>query len=208
MSASAQTMKIALRLGLFALFCTLILAIVNEVSQKKIEDNINQLKTAKLAETLPMDIAYDNQLADSVIGFSGEIEKQAKEAGIRQVYVATHSGEVKAVIVDAIAPNGYGGKINLLVGILADGTISGVRVVSHKETAGLGDYIDASKSTWSEQFVGMPVDTIGKRLSLKKEGGQIEHRAGATISARAVTKTVDQAAAFYLKNKANLKVTP
>lgn len=205
MSASAQTMKIALRLGLFALFCTLILAIVNEVSQKKIEDNINQLKTAKLAETLPSDISYDNQLADSVVGFSGEMEKQAKKAGIRQVYVATHTGVVKAVVVDAIASNGYGGKINLLVGILADGTISGVRVVSHKETAGLGDYIDASKSTWSEQFVGMPVD---KRLSLKKEGGQIEHRAGATISARAVTKTVDQAAVFYLKNKANLKVTP
>lgn len=203
MSATAATIKVALRLGFFALVCTLILALVNEVSQKKIDQNIMDVKTAKLAQTLPENIEYDNDLTTSQVKLSGDAEKLAKESGIREIYVASKAGQTQAVIIDTVAPNGYGGKINLLVGILADGQVSGVRVVSHKETAGLGDYIDAEKSEWSEQFVGAPVQ---ERLHLKKEGGQIEHRAGATISARAVTKSVDQAAAFYLKHQAKLKV--
>jgi RnfABCDGE-type electron transport complex G subunit len=63
----------------------------------------------------------------------------------RLVYVARKQGVATAVVLEAIAPDGYAGEIRLLVGIQADGRIAGVRVTAHKETPGLGDYIDIAQ---------------------------------------------------------------
>lgn len=204
MSVGRQAIKTALRLGCFTLVCTLVLALVHQVSIKRIDANIEQLKTAKLTQMLPANIAYDNDLANTVLPLSADIQAAAREIGIQRIYAATYKGKIEAMVVDTVAMNGYGGKIHLLVGILANGKISAVRVVSHKETVGLGDYIETLKSSWSEQFSLVPAKT---RLSIKKDGGSVTYRAGATISARAVTQSVDQVANFYQQYQSKLKVS-
>jgi electron transport complex protein RnfG len=74
-----------------------------------------------------------------------------------------------------------------------NGVISGVRVIEHRETPGLGDYIDAARSPWSQQFIGRRISD-GLRWQVKKDGGPFDAMAGATISARAVTAAVGRAA--------------
>ena len=78
----------------------------------------------------------------------------------------------------------------------ADGSLSGVRVTGHRETPGLGDYIDPKKDKnkarpWITQFTDMSLATVvDKDWKVKKDGGRIDHYAGATVTPRAVSKAV------------------
>ena len=96
-----------------------------------------------------------------------------------------------AAIFTATTPDGYSGNIRLVVGINADQTLAGVRVLTHKETPGLGDWIDAEKSDWILSFSGKslqnPKDT---GWAVKKEGGEFDQFTGATITPRAVVVAV------------------
>ena len=68
--------------------------------------------------------------------------------GLRQdkrIYVAREEGKVVAVILPAVAPDGYTGAIDLIVGVNRDGTVAGVRALNHRETPGLGDKVDIKK---------------------------------------------------------------
>lgn len=97
-----------------------------------------------------------------------------------------------------VAPSGYGGELDLMVGIFPDGTISGMKVVSHSETAGLG--AKASEPAFSSQFAGMPADGS---LTVIKNGtpkaNEIMAISGATITSRAVKDGVNAAAAAVSK---------
>ncbi|MCB1888893.1 MAG: FMN-binding protein, partial [Rhodocyclaceae bacterium] len=100
---------------------------------------------------------------------------------------------------------GYGGRIELLVAIGADDRIAGVRAVSHHETPGLGDYIDPRKdrnkgAPWIEQFAGL-AHPGGKGLRVTKDGGGVDYRVGATISARAVTSAVSRTLDWTLAHR-------
>ena len=82
-------------------------------------------------------------------------------------------------MLEAIAPDGYWGKIKLLIAIKADGEVSGVRVVSHKETPGLGDYIEIAKSQWIKVFDGTSLEKYpSKDWKVKKDGGQFDQWPG------------------------------
>jgi electron transport complex protein RnfG len=86
-----------------------------------------------------------------------------------------------------------------------DGTISGVRVVKHKETPGLGDYIDAAKSDWIKGFNGISLtNRQDKDWKVRKDGGQFDYMAGATVTPRAVVKAVHKAAQYYAQHRDEL----
>ncbi len=111
--------------------------------------------------------------------------------------------------LEAIAPDGYGGDIHLLVGIDVNGTVTGVRVTSHRETPGLGDYIDRNKSPWIEQFVGKSLTTpAAKHWKVVKDGGRFDARAGATITPRAVVKAVKSALDYFARHRAAIIAPP
>ena len=116
-------------------------------------------------------------------------------------YRALKDGKPSAVVLEAIAPDGYAGKIKLLIAIRANGEISGVRVVSHKETPGLGDYIEIAKSKWIKGFDGTSLEKYpSKDWKVKKDGGQFDSVAGATITPRAVVKAVHKALGYFSAN--------
>lgn len=94
-------------------------------------------------------------------------------------------------------------KIRLLVGIDRDGRVTGVRVVSHKETPGLGDYIDIGKSDWIKGFDGQSLERPDA-WRVRKDGGQFDYMAGATITPRAVVAAVARTLAFFHDYRAEL----
>jgi Na+-translocating ferredoxin:NAD+ oxidoreductase subunit G len=110
-----------------------------------------------------------------------------------------------AVILEAIAHDGYSGDIKLLIAIRTDGSISGVRVLTHKETPGLGDYIDIAKDDWIKLFDNESLTkTSEPNWKVKKDGGHFDYMAGATITPRAIVKAVHKALQYFEANKATL----
>lgn len=121
------------------------------------------------------------------------------------VYHARQGNQTVAIIFNAIAPNGYGGKIRLLLGVKVDGSLLGVRVVSHKETPGLGDAIETRRSDWIHQFVGKSLHNPQvKGWAVRRDGGQFDQFSGATITPRAVVQAVHKALNFVQAHNAQL----
>ena len=123
------------------------------------------------------------------------------------VYRARKGGEPVALVIEAAAPDGYSGRIGLLLAIRASGELAAVRVTQHKETPGLGDYIDPAKDRnkarpWISQFNGLATASLSPRdWKVKKDGGRFDANAGATVTPRAVVKAVFRAVEFAAANQ-------
>jgi len=121
------------------------------------------------------------------------------------VYRARLQGEPVAVIFNSIAPNGYSGRINLLVGVYFDGSLAGVRAVKHAETPGLGDVIELKKSDWVLGFDSRSLDNPRlDKWKVKRDGGVFDQFTGATVTPRAVVEAVKNTLLYYEKNAENL----
>ena len=162
--------RLACTLLLIAAVVAGLLGLVNHITADKIA-SINADKTAQsMRQVLP---------ADSYT----EIEYTGGDTVIAKLYEAAGSGYVVEV-----TPSGFGGTIDMVVGVGTDGTVTGVSIVSMSETSGLG--ANASRDSFRSQFVGK---TGG--LAVNKDGGEIDALTGATITSRAVTSGVNAALA-------------
>ena len=125
------------------------------------------------------------------------------------VFRARNNGQPFAAVITAVAPDGYNGDIKLLIGIRYDGSITGVRVISHQETPGLGDYIEIRRSNWiltfNDRSIGNPEQKYWK---VKRDGGYFDQLTGATITPRAIVKAVAKALEYYALNKDALFTAP
>lgn len=186
-------------LGLFALGVTLALAGTQLLTRDEIAAQRRAAEARAYSEILPP-ARYDNALLDDF-----RLVDDRELLGLQQprkILVARLGGEAQAVIVPATAPDGYGGAIELIVGINADGTLAGVRVVAHKETPGLGDKVDVRKSRWIDGFAGRSLgDPAPAQWAVKKDGGVFDQFTGATITPRAVTAAVRRALEYFQANR-------
>jgi electron transport complex protein RnfG len=186
-------------LGLVALVVTLALAGTQLLTREEIAAQRRAAEARAYNEILPP-ARYDNTLLDDF-----RLVEDRELLGLRQprrILVARLDGEAQAVIVPAIAPDGYGGAIEMIVGINADGTVAGVRVVAHRETPGLGDRIDARKSRWIDAFAGRSLgDPAPAQWAVKKDGGAFDQFTGATITPRAVTAAVRRTLQYFEANR-------
>jgi len=120
-------------------------------------------------------------------------------------YRARIHGETQVVAFNAIAPDGYNGAIRLLVAVRPDGRLVGVRVVSHRETPGLGDGIDAERSPWIHGFDGKSLGQPPvEQWKVKKDGGAFDQLTGATITPRAVVRAVRRALEYFESHRDRL----
>jgi electron transport complex protein RnfG len=108
------------------------------------------------------------------------------------VFVPVDGNTPLAAIFATAAPDGYNAPISLLIGMaIPSGRITGVRVVSHRETPGLGDLIDIEKSDWILQFDGKSIDEPpASAWAVRKDEGQFDSITGATVTPRAVIQAV------------------
>lgn len=198
---SRSMLKNALVLGLFAIATVGTVAVLQQVTASRIATAERAAQARALGEILPPG-SYDNQLLDH------PIEVNSRELGQRspqQAYRALKGNSPSAIILPVTAPDGYSGAIQLLVGIFADGRLAGVRVLGHKETPGLGDKIELAKSDWIRSFEGKSLSNPGAAgWAVKKDRGEFDQFAGATITPRAVVKAVHGALQYFDAHRAQL----
>jgi electron transport complex protein RnfG len=186
----------------FAFIGTLLLATVFDVTRAPIEASEKAARLSLFKEILPAE-NYDNDLLASQVTIAPNALLGNRLPSIANV--AKLQQQTVGVILEAIAHDGYSGDIKLLIAIRADGSISGVRVLAHKETPGLGDYIDIAHGNWIKLFDNESLEkTAAEKWQVKKDGGQYDYMVGATITPRAVVKAVKQALQFYQQNKQTL----
>ncbi|AJY46788.1 electron transport complex subunit RsxG [Martelella endophytica] len=124
------------------------------------------------------------------------------------VYPAREKAVIQAVAYE-VTGQGYGGAIRILMGIGADGTILGVRVLQHAETPGLGDRVEAAKSDWIEAFSGTSLTNVSASgWAVRKDGGRFDQFSGATITPRAVVKAVHEGLEFFQIHRDALTAMP
>lgn len=137
--------KNGVTLALFALACTAVVVLTNELTQGRIAHQQQLEKLRTLSALLP-EGSYDNDLVASC-----KLVQSRRYLGSDQampLYTATKQGEITGYALETVAPDGYSGAIRLIVGTDAKGAVSAVRVLAHKETPGLGDKIELKKSDW------------------------------------------------------------
>ena len=180
---------------LFAVVGTTLVAYTFEKTRDQIVANERATLLRKLHRLIPAD-QHDNVLLEDTTTARDEALLGSDEPVM--VYRARRNGEPVALVIAAIAPDGYSGSIKLLVGINVDGTLSGVRVVAHRETPGLGDAIDETRSDWIYLFDGKSLQAPDvSRWAVKKDGGNFDQLTGATITPRAVVKAARNALLYY-----------
>src|SRR5574338_646501 len=196
---------------LFALVFTALMAATYGLTRPAIEASAQAEKMKLVNEVLPSS-AYDNALLDDSVRLGPTPELGLQEGG--QIFRARRDGQPAALVFEATAPDGYSGRIDLVVAVRADGRVSGVRVVSHKETPGLGDYIDPRKDKdrthpWISRFEQLGLaDTGPNGWKVKMDGRRCNYPVGATICARAVTNAVGRVLAFAATHRDQLYAAP
>lgn len=196
------TLRTALNLLFFTVIGTAILAFTFSITFERIAQSEETAKL-KLINQVAAQTLYDNDLVKDTITVPANVQLGTEQDTI--AYRGRLKGQPSIIVLEAIAPDGYSGKIGMIVAISYDGTINGVRVVTHKETPGLGDYIDIAKNKWISLFAGASHQRYQEdEWKVKKDGGQIDYMAGATITPRAVAKAVHNALHYFEDNRAQL----
>ena len=197
-----HTIKTASTLTAFALVGTAILAYIFIITRAPIEASEAEARLALFSQILPHQ-TYDNDLLKTELMIPPNPllgNRTPSKANIAKL-----GDEPAGVILEAIAHDGYAGDIKLLIAIRADGTVSGVRVLTHKETPGLGDYIEIERDDWITQFNDESLaKTTTQQWAVTKDGGKFEYMAGATITPRAIVKAMAKALQFFNENKSQL----
>jgi electron transport complex protein RnfG len=198
---SRSMLKNSLVLGLFAIATVGLVALLQQATAERIATAERESQVRALSEILPQG-SYDNNLLDNSIELHDSLlgNKSPQAA-----YIALKDGKPSAIILRATAPDGYSGAIELLIGIRADGRLAGVRVLNHRETPGLGDKIELAKSAWIRSFNGKSLNNPdADGWAVKRDRGEFDQFAGATITPRAVVKAVHRALQYFDAHKQQL----
>lgn len=210
-SATRTSLRTSGILVVFTLVFTAVMAATYSATRPTIAASEQEAKMRLIDEVLPRN-TYDNALLDDYVVLGPTPALGLDEGG--RIYRARRGAEASAVVLEAVAPDGYSGRIQLVIAVATDGRVSGVRVVSHKETPGLGDYIDPRKDRnktepWITQFTSKTLEALTPAgWKVQKDGGAFAYRVGATISARAVTNAAGRALDFVQQHRDALLTAP
>lgn len=206
-TAPVMAARTAATLFIFVAIFTGLLSGAYLWTKPAIEASATEEKMKLVDEVLPR-TEYDNALLTDTVVLPATPELGLKDP--TTLFRARQGGQPVALVFEAVAPDGYAGKIRLIIAMRANGEVAGVRVTQHKETPGLGDYVEIKKDKnkarpWITQFNSMSLAKVAdKDWKLKKDGGQIDYHAGATVTPRAVSKAVLKAVQWAEANRDRL----
>lgn len=198
--------RFALLLAVFSAFGIGLVVLTHELTHGRIESNRRENLRALLSAVLPPD-GYDNDVWEDVV----QLHRDSDFGGGSpvSVYRARRNGVPVAIATTAVAPDGYGGPIRLLIGIDYAGVLSGVRVLAHRETPGLGDALEIARSDWILALNGRSLSNPAPRgWHVKRDGGDFDQFTGATITPRAVVNSVRRVLEHYAQHRSALFDTP
>lgn len=175
-----NTFKMVLILTFITCISAVLLSYVHSVTKEPIAEAYRQEFIRGLKAVLPE--------------FNNEPDVDVREVKGRKLYMAKKEGELIAYAMRTVSEKGYSGKIVVLIGVDLAGKLTGVEILQHSETPGLGDRIQSSE--FKNSFKGL---TIKDKITVKKDGGVIDQFSGATISPRAVSEAVSVGLDFITK---------
>jgi len=186
-------------LTILAIAAAALLAYTNEATRDRIDANKLMLLQQGLRDVLPAQ-QYDNRPHEDVI-YVASPELLGSEQSL-PIYRARYNGKPVAAAITAVAPDGYVGHIKLLVAVDMSGRIIAARAVEHSETPGLGDAIDANKSSWMTLFSGRRLaSNDGEDWRVRRDGGDIDQITGATVTSRAVVNATRDALHYFARHR-------
>lgn len=184
----------AFLMTLFSIFSLSSIMYINKITKKKIIDYTEKEKNILFKQIIPSNLYYNFKKKHFFVK-----NKLLGDQKNHNLWLFFKNKVAKAAIVETVAPDGYSGSIFILVAAYCNGKIIGVRVLSHKETPGIGDKIDISISNWITKFNNMNVVNLkDKSFLLKKYGGKIEQFTGASITPQSVANAVNRTV-FFIK---------
>jgi len=200
--SSTAISRHALVLALFALACTALVVVTHDGTKQRIEQAEHEAMMQTFAEIIERQRFDNDAISDCIVQHDAEWLGVDRDL---RVYRFRQQGDPVAVLMQAVAPDGYNGEIALLIGINSDGSLAGVRVSAHKETPGLGDKIEHAKSDWIARFKKLSLEVLPvERWKVKKDGGDFDAFTGATITPRAVVKAIAKALQFHQQHREQL----
>lgn len=195
----------AVLLAVVALITALLSLLANQ-TRDRIAANQQFALTQAIAALLPPD-SYDNDILEDRIDVRAP-DLLGSNQPVR-IFRARKSGQPVAVLINAIAPDGYRGPIELLIAIKHDGSLYGVQVLDHDETPGLGDAFENRDADWLTDFRGRSLENPPQaRWTVRKDGGDFDAFTGATITPRAIVKAVRKSLEFYRTRREQLFELP
>lgn len=193
--------KNSLILAAFALVTAGLLATIYAATINRIEEQQKRAAEKALLEIVSRE-RHDNSMLDTLWPIPQTSLEALGLASDANIHIALKSGKPVAFIIPSIAPDGYSGDINMMIGVNIDASIAGVRVLSHRETPGLGDKVDLNKSDWVLGFNTLSLTNPSPdKWAVKKDGGAFDSFTGATITPRAVVNRVKSTLVFFNNNK-------
>jgi len=205
-SAVRRALRAAAILGAAAVVAVGLVSVVHDLAQPRVAANQHAQRLAQLTAVLG-GVRYDNDpLSDVTLVRDRELLGTDEPLPVHR---ARLGGAPAALLVTAVAPDGYAGAIRLLVAIGADGRLLGVRVLAHRETPGLGDAIEERRSPWIRIFDGRSLaDPPAGRWQVRKDGGDFDQFTGATVTPRAIVAAVRNALVYYGEHRERLFSAP
>lgn len=178
-----------------------LLSETNDFTRERIAANERARLTASLNSVLAPELRGHDlrtvrlSVTDAALGGERPID----------VFIALEDGRPAAAVFASVAPHGYNAAIRLLIGISPAGLVTGVRAVSHRETPGLGDAIEVTKSPWITQFDGSSLTAPPlERWAVDKDEGAFDSLAGATVTSRAVVQSVRDTLLYFGQHRDEL----
>jgi electron transport complex protein RnfG len=198
--------KSGITLAVIAAICTALIALTWQLTAERIEGN----RKAYLEQSLQPALAglfFDSGVTESMLTIPPPHDLPGSDTAI--VY-RVYAGDAPVAALFAVtARDGYSGPIRLLIGIAMDGSITGVSVIEHRETPGLGDRIEATKSDWVLQFDGQSlVNPDATRWAIRRDGGDFDQLTGASVTPRAIIKAIKQTLSYFDANREALFAAP
>jgi electron transport complex protein RnfG len=204
--ADRSIWKTGMTLAIIAAFCTSLVAITWQLTAERIATNKKEWLERNLQPALA-GLFFDSPVTESMLLIAPPHELPGSEAAI--IYRVYAGEEPVAALFVVSARDGYAGPIRLLVGVAMDGTVTGVRVLEHRETPGLGDRVEITKSDWVLQFDGHSLrDPAPRRWAIKADGGDFDELSGASVTPRAIVNAIRETLSYFDANRVTVFAAP
>jgi electron transport complex protein RnfG len=187
--------KTGATLAAIAAVCTALVAATYQLTEERIAANEKALLEQSLQPALG-GISFDGSVSESRIVLQPPHELPGNDPAI--IYRVYAAEQPVAALFAVTARGGFSGPIRILVGVEFDGKISGVRILQHRETPGLGDKIEPARSDWVFQFDGHSIgDPVTPQWAIKVDRGDFDQLTGASVTPRAIIKAIRDTLLYF-----------
>jgi electron transport complex protein RnfG len=187
--------KTGLTLAVIAAICTALVALTFQATRERIAANEKALLEQSLQPALAGTF-YDSGVSESRLFLPPPHGLPGNDPAV--IYRVFAEGKPVAALFAVTARDGFSGPIRILVGIGVDGTVTGVRILQHRETPGLGDKIESARSDWVFQFDGRSMgDPVATGWAIEVDGGEFDQLTGASVTPRAIIKAIRDTLIYF-----------